>query len=89
MRIQSTPTGGMQQQMMMYGMPLIIFVVFNRLPSGLSLYYLCYNIFTAAQQQLINLGLKKKKAEAPRKGVIRSTPAKKKRSSAKGRPRRR
>ncbi len=83
MRIQSAPTGGMQQKMMMYGMPLIIFVVFNRLPSGLSLYYLCYNIFTAAQQKLINLGIKKKKANAPPKGVIRDiTPKKGRRGKA-------
>ncbi len=74
MRIQSTPASGMQQRIMMYGMPLFIFVIFNRLPSGLSLYYLCYNIFTAAQQQVINIGLKKKKQEEPRKGVIRSAP---------------
>jgi len=79
MRIQATPTtSGMPQKALMYGMPVIIFVVFNRLPSGLSLYYLCYNVLTAVQQQVINRGLKKKKAEAPRKGVIRDIPAKKK-----------
>ena len=89
MRVQSTPTSGMQQKMMMYGMPLVIFVVFNRLPSGLSLYYLFYNVFTAAQQQLINIGLKKKKAQEPtRKGVIRNAPLKKK-GSGKGNLRRR
>ena len=79
MRVQSTPTSGMQQKMMMYGMPLVIFVVFNRLPSGLSLYYLFYNVFTAAQQQLINIGLKKKKAQEPtRKGVIPKRPTEEK-----------
>ena len=89
MRIQSMPTGGMQQKMMMYGMPVIIFVVFNRLPSGLSLYYLCYNIFTAAQQQLINRSQKKQPTEAPRKGVIRSAPAKKRKGAAGVKARRR
>ena len=88
MRIQSTPATGMQQKVMMYGMPVIIFVVFNRLPSGLSLYYLCYNIFTAAQQQLINVSMKKKKADQPRKGVITEA-APKKKKSFRGKPRKR
>ena len=88
MRIQSMPSSGMQQKIMMYGMPIFIFVIFNRLPSGLSLYYLCYNVFTAIQQQLINRG-QKKKAEAPRKGVIKSAPASARKASRKAKPRRR
>lgn len=61
MRIQSTPASGVQAKIFMYVMPAFIFVIFNRLPSGLSLYYLCYNVVTAFQQKLINKSLEKKK----------------------------
>lgn len=54
MRIQSTPAAGAQAKVFMYVMPVMLFVIFNSLPSGLSLYYLCYNVLTAAQQKLIN-----------------------------------
>ena len=40
--------------MMMYMMPAIFFLFFNRLPSGLSLYYLAFNVFSIAQQQWVN-----------------------------------
>ena len=65
MRMQSMPATGMQAKIFMYVMPGIIFVVFNRLPSGLSLYYLVYNVVTAAQQKLINVSIEKEKKEAP------------------------
>ena len=88
MRIQATPSTGMQQKVLMYGMPIFIFVIFNSLPSGLSLYYLCYNVFTAIQQQITNIGQRKKKQqEAPRKGVI--TASSKKKPARKAKPRRR
>ena len=88
MRIQGSPAAGMQQKIMMYGMPIFIFVIFNRLPSGLSLYYLCYNLLTAVQQQIINRGLKKKKESEPRKGVIRDIPVRTKKKNTKSRSRR-
>jgi YidC/Oxa1 family membrane protein insertase len=47
-------TGGTQAKVMMYFLPLILFVVFNRLASGLSLYYLTFNVLTIVQQKLIN-----------------------------------
>ncbi len=53
----ASPTGSAasgQQKMIMYMMPIFFFVFFNRFPSGLSLYYLGYNIFTVAQQRYIN-----------------------------------
>jgi YidC/Oxa1 family membrane protein insertase len=65
MKVQATPTAGMQGKMLMYFMPLMLFVIFNSLPSGLSLYYLCYNVITAAQQKYINVQIEnEKKAEA-------------------------
>ena len=63
MRLQATPASGPQAKIFMYMMPAMIFVIFNRLPSGLSLYYFCYNVFSAVQQQFINKSMKKKAAE--------------------------
>ena len=69
MRIQSTPASGAQAKIFMYVMPIFIFVIFNSLPSGLSLYYLCYNVITAAQQKLINRSIDaEKEAAADGKG---------------------
>jgi YidC/Oxa1 family membrane protein insertase len=45
----------------MYAMPAVIFFIFNRFASALSLYYLFYNIVTAAQQKWINMQLEKEK----------------------------
>jgi len=55
MKIQmaSTPSNA-QAKIFTYVMPVMLFVIFNRLASGLSLYYLCYNVLTALQQRLIN-----------------------------------
>ena len=62
MRLQSTPSsGGGQMKMLMYAMPAVIFFIFNRFASALSLYYLFYNIVTAAQQWWINRQLDKEK----------------------------
>lgn len=58
MRIQSAATAPAQAKMLTYIFPVMIFVIFNKLASGLNLYYLCYNVMTAAQQQLINKSLK-------------------------------
>ena len=67
MRMQATPATGAQAKIFMYLMPGMIFVIFNRLPSGLSLYYLVYNVVTAAQQKFINVSMEKAKAAAPAK----------------------
>ena len=45
---------GTQQKVIMYMMPLIFFLFFNRFPSGLSLYYLAFNVFSIVQQRLVN-----------------------------------
>ncbi len=91
MRLQATPASGPQAKIFMYMMPAMIFVIFNRLPSGLSLYYFCYNVFAAVQQQIVNQTMKKK-AEAEKTRVkksIKSKPvqrvAAKKRPTKKGR----
>ena len=65
MRVQSTGGGaaGGQAKMLMYLMPGVIFFIFNRFASALSLYYLFYNIMTAAQQKWINMQLEKEKDE--------------------------
>ncbi len=54
MKVSMPDSGGTQQKVMMYFLPLILFVVFNRLASGLSLYYLTFNVLTIIQQKLIN-----------------------------------
>ena len=79
MRIQSTPSANPQAKMIMYFMPIMIFVIFNRWAAGLNLYYLCYNILTAAQQRVINKNIKKEQEEADSKG----TPAKNKAAKVK------
>ena len=63
MRVQPAGGGaaGGQAKIFMYAMPGVIFFIFNRFASGLSLYYLFYNIVTAAQQKWINMQLEKEK----------------------------
>jgi YidC/Oxa1 family membrane protein insertase len=58
MRMQSTPgQAGGQAKVFMYAMPAFIFFIFNQFASALSLYYLFYNVVTAAQQKWINYQL--------------------------------
>ena len=64
MKIQATPGSGAQQKMFMYLMPVMMLVIFNKFASGLSLYYLCYNVLTAVQQKFINHQLHKENEEA-------------------------
>jgi YidC/Oxa1 family membrane protein insertase len=64
MRMQSAGgQAGGQAKMFMYAMPAVIFFIFNRFASALSLYYLFYNIMTAAQQKWINYQLEQEKDE--------------------------
>lgn len=62
MRLQSNPGNNPQAKIFMYVFPVMIFVIFNRLASGLNLYYLCYNVLSAGHQALINRQLEAKKA---------------------------
>ena len=50
----STGAAGAQQKVLMYMMPVVFFFFFNRFPSGLSLYYLAFNLFSIVQQRLVN-----------------------------------
>lgn len=82
MVVQSRVSGGgatgggmMAQQMkiMQYFLPIMLFVFFNKFASGLSLYYLIFNVLSIAQQMYINKQTHaKKEAEAaaagPKKG---------------------
>ena len=55
MKMQMTSTvSNAQAKIFTYVFPIMLFVIFNKLAAGLSLYYLCYNVLTAAQQKLIN-----------------------------------
>ena len=57
MRLSMSSSSGMaggQQKVLMYMMPLVFFLFFNRFPSGLSLYYLAFNLFSIVQQRLVN-----------------------------------
>lgn len=63
MRLQTTPsTSNAQAKIFTYVFPIMIFAIFNKFASGLSLYYLCYNVITALQQKLINRSLHNKAA---------------------------
>ncbi len=55
----SQPAGGdpaqeATQQMMKYMFPGMMFFLFYSFPSGLNLYYLCFNVMQIAQQKIIN-----------------------------------
>jgi YidC/Oxa1 family membrane protein insertase len=55
MKVAMPPsTSGVQAKIFMYVLPLLLFVIFNRLASGLSLYYLIFNVLTVVQQKMIN-----------------------------------
>jgi YidC/Oxa1 family membrane protein insertase len=62
MKLQATPGSNAQAKIFMYVFPVMIFVIFNKLASGLNLYYLCYNVLSAGHQKLINRRLEAKKA---------------------------
>ena len=62
-------------------LPLMLFVFFNRLASGLSLYYLMYNVLTVAQQKWIEHQLKNA-PPAPPKVEVKGTPVGKRQNGA-------
>jgi len=41
------------QKMMLYFMPVFLVLIFNKLPSGLTLYYTLFNVLTLLQQHLV------------------------------------
>ena len=68
----STAAGG-QQKVIMYMMPLMFFLFFNRFPSGLSLYYLGFNFLSIIQQRIVNNQVHNAAASGPeaKKGTVR------------------
>jgi len=40
------------QKMMVYGMPIFMTLIFNQFPSGLTLYYTLFNVWTIVQQKI-------------------------------------
>ncbi len=76
MRMQSSgAAANPQMKMFTYLFPVMIFAIFNRFASGLSLYYLCFNVLTAIQQKWINHTIEKEKEANG--GVLVSGKAKK------------
>ena len=59
----AAPSGGPNMKVFMYIIPFVLLFVFNNFASGLSLYYLVYNVLSIAQQALINKQIGKNKPE--------------------------
>jgi YidC/Oxa1 family membrane protein insertase len=57
----AAPSGGPNMKAFMYVIPFVLLFVFNNFASGLSLYYLVYNVLSIAQQALINKQMSNKK----------------------------
>ena len=66
LQMKLSPTGAdpAQAAMMTYFMPLFMTVIFYSFPSGLVLYWLCFNVLQIGQQYLLNKA-QVKKAAAP------------------------
>jgi len=61
----STPAGAPNMKVFMYMIPFVLLFVFNNFASGLSLYYLVYNVLSIGQQAFINKQMAGKKEETP------------------------
>ncbi len=80
-------------KMMQYVLPVMLLVIFNRLSSGLSLYYLIYNALSIAQQMMINKRIdhvklmetvdKKKAKEMRKEKMLEEKKARKEKNSKK------
>lgn len=57
----AAPSGGPNMKVFMYIIPFVLLFVFNNFASGLSLYYLVYNVLSIGQQALINKQMSKDK----------------------------
>lgn len=62
MRLSMSGDVAGQQKVLLYIMPVFFLAFFNRFPSGLSLYYLGFNIFSIVQQRMINNKVEKETA---------------------------
>jgi YidC/Oxa1 family membrane protein insertase len=61
----SAPAGAPNMKVFMYMIPFVLLFVFNNFASGLSLYYLVYNVLSIGQQAFINKQMAGKKEETP------------------------
>jgi YidC/Oxa1 family membrane protein insertase len=68
-----------RQKMMIYFMPVMMWLIFNNLPSGLNLYYFVYNLMAIGQQYILN----RKPMEEM---LVKATPKKKDRPTKPPRP---
>jgi YidC/Oxa1 family membrane protein insertase len=57
------PSGGPNMKVFMYIMPVMLLFIFNNFASGLSLYYLVYNVLSIGQQVIINKQIARDKPE--------------------------
>lgn len=55
----AAPSGGPNMKVFTYIMPVMMLFIFNNFASGLSLYYLIYNVLSIGQQYMINQSLDK------------------------------
>ena len=71
-----------RQKAMVYLMPVFMLLIFNRLSSGLNLYYTLFNLFTMIQQSMIKTDDPKVvKKELPQKKKVSRAPSKTNRKS--------
>lgn len=63
MKISGQANTNPSMKFLPYIMPFVLFIFFNNLASGLSLYYLIYNVMSIGQQAIINKNLEEKKAK--------------------------
>jgi YidC/Oxa1 family membrane protein insertase len=59
----AAPSGGPNMKIFTYILPVMLLFIFNNFASGLSLYYLVYNVLSIAQQAYINKTIAKNKPE--------------------------
>jgi YidC/Oxa1 family membrane protein insertase len=84
MKVQMMPQTNPQMKIFTYVFPVMIFAIFNRLASGLSLYYLIFNVVTAVQQKWINMRIESGKTDPGEGETSPSAPAKKGRPTPRG-----
>ena len=75
----AAPAGAPNMKAFTYMIPFVLLFVFNNFASGLSLYYLVYNVLSIAQQALIN-----KQTTAPAVAVVDNNTKEQKRKKGKG-----
>ncbi|MCC5942817.1 MAG: membrane protein insertase YidC [Balneolaceae bacterium] len=73
----AAPSGGPNMKAFTYIIPFILLFVFNNFASGLSLYYLVYNVLSVAQQAIINKQMSNKKPELEVEEKGKKRPSKK------------